>query len=209
MVRTIEKVTAFITRRREDGHNLLLIEHPYAGIQIPAGTVKATENPEQAILRETFEETGLTISSPPLLLDCQETYLAADEGFILPPSPVYARPDARSFNWICIQSGVQVEVLRKMEGFMQITYIEHDQVPNSNYVSMQITGWVSDDRVAQKVKRHFFHIKFEGVTESSWKIFSDHHTFTVFWAPIQELPVIIPPQDTWLKYLIETFDEEI
>jgi 8-oxo-dGTP pyrophosphatase MutT (NUDIX family) len=52
MVNTIEKVTAFVTREVESGHELLLFEHPNAGIQIPAGTVNPEETPEEAGRRE-------------------------------------------------------------------------------------------------------------------------------------------------------------
>ena len=34
-------------------------DHPEAGIQVPAGSVKEGERPEAAVLREAFEETGL------------------------------------------------------------------------------------------------------------------------------------------------------
>ena len=53
------KVFAYITH----GHRLLVFRHPAfpeAGIQVPAGTIKAGEHPEAAVLREAFEETGLT-----------------------------------------------------------------------------------------------------------------------------------------------------
>jgi 8-oxo-dGTP diphosphatase len=36
-----------------------------AGLQVPAGTIKANERPEAAVLREAFEETGL----PDLMID--------------------------------------------------------------------------------------------------------------------------------------------
>ena len=53
------KVFAYITH-----HNRLLVfVHPFApeaGIQVPAGTVKANERLEEAVLREAFEETGLS-----------------------------------------------------------------------------------------------------------------------------------------------------
>jgi 8-oxo-dGTP pyrophosphatase MutT (NUDIX family) len=52
------KVLAYITSR---GH-LLVFRHPAfpeAGIQVPAGTVEADEAPEEAVLREAAEETGL------------------------------------------------------------------------------------------------------------------------------------------------------
>jgi 8-oxo-dGTP pyrophosphatase MutT (NUDIX family) len=208
MVRTVEKVTAFITRQTKDGHQLLLLDHPNAGIQIPAGTVEAGETPDQAVLREVSEETGLTISSPSAYLGCQQTPLPFDQAIILPPATVFARPDLTSFDWIRIRSAVQVKVLQTMPEFTQITYIEYDQVPEPNFISMQITGWVPNEYLAQKRQRHFFYLKFEGDTPPRWDIFSDHHTFRLFWSHLDELPSIIPPQDAWLRYLTGYFNEE-
>ena len=59
MIRIKNKAFAYITH----GHRLLIFRHltfPEAGIQVPAGTIKAGERPEAAVLREVFEETGLT-----------------------------------------------------------------------------------------------------------------------------------------------------
>lgn len=53
-----EKVIAYITQ----GDRLLVFSHPFhpeAGIQVPAGTIKIGEPPEEAVLREAREETGL------------------------------------------------------------------------------------------------------------------------------------------------------
>ena len=53
------KAFAYITNR----NRLLVFVHPFApeaGIQVPAGTVKTNERPEEAVLREAFEETGLS-----------------------------------------------------------------------------------------------------------------------------------------------------
>jgi 8-oxo-dGTP pyrophosphatase MutT (NUDIX family) len=59
-----DKVFAYITHR----NRLLVFIHPFApeaGLQVPAGTIKANERPEAAVLREAFEETGL----PDLMID--------------------------------------------------------------------------------------------------------------------------------------------
>jgi 8-oxo-dGTP pyrophosphatase MutT (NUDIX family) len=53
-----KKAFAYITHRRR----LLVfehIDHPEAGIQVPAGTIAPGETPESAVLREAYEETGL------------------------------------------------------------------------------------------------------------------------------------------------------
>jgi 8-oxo-dGTP pyrophosphatase MutT (NUDIX family) len=50
---------AYITHH----HHLLVFRHPHApeaGIQVPAGTVEEHEQAEGAVLRETYEKTGLT-----------------------------------------------------------------------------------------------------------------------------------------------------
>ena len=43
----LHKVTAFILRRAPGGPELLLIQHPHAGIQVPAGTVEPGEDPKE------------------------------------------------------------------------------------------------------------------------------------------------------------------
>ncbi|HJO81935.1 MAG: NUDIX domain-containing protein [SAR202 cluster bacterium] len=54
----IDKAVAYITH----GDRLLVFSHvgmPEAGIQVPAGTIEPGELPEDAVLREAWEETGL------------------------------------------------------------------------------------------------------------------------------------------------------
>lgn len=53
-----EKVIAYITH----SDRLLVFSHPHhseAGIQVPAGTIEMGESPQEAVLREAQEETGL------------------------------------------------------------------------------------------------------------------------------------------------------
>jgi 8-oxo-dGTP pyrophosphatase MutT (NUDIX family) len=58
MPRTVRKAFAYITHK----DRLLIFSHPLqpeAGLQVPAGTMEDGETPEQAVLREAAEETGL------------------------------------------------------------------------------------------------------------------------------------------------------
>jgi ADP-ribose pyrophosphatase YjhB (NUDIX family) len=54
----VQKVVAYVIHTGR----LLVFEHvdePEAGVQVPAGTVRPGEDLRAAVLRETFEETGL------------------------------------------------------------------------------------------------------------------------------------------------------
>lgn len=57
-----QKVQAYITRDTDTGRQLLVFEHAdeEAGIQVPAGSINPGETPDQAVLRETAEEAGVT-----------------------------------------------------------------------------------------------------------------------------------------------------
>ena len=66
MVKPVKhKVFAYITH----SNMLLVFRHPFApeaGIQVPAGTLEPGESPEDGVMREACEETGLS----ELVLDC-------------------------------------------------------------------------------------------------------------------------------------------
>lgn len=65
MLKSVEKVLAYITRDKAGRKEVLVFEHhdvPSAGIQVPAGTVEPGEEVASALLREVFEESGLRLS---------------------------------------------------------------------------------------------------------------------------------------------------
>ncbi|MBN1978804.1 MAG: NUDIX domain-containing protein [Anaerolineae bacterium] len=201
----IEKVTAFVTRQREGERQLLLFEHPDAGVQIPAGTIEIEESPERAVLREAAEETGLTEFSALRYLGCAERELPAGQRVMARSTTVYARPDATSFDWAHLRRGIPVVLTgRSADGFTQVTYEELDRVPDPQYVTMCITAWVPDDALAGSQRRHFFLLAFDGQTDERWTVFTDNHAFTLFWASLTDLPEIVHPQDEWLDFLYKT-----
>lgn len=69
-MKTRRRVYAYVTSQK----GVLILqhpEHPEAGLQVPGGTVEAGESPEEAVIREVFEETTLAIMSRPALLGRQ------------------------------------------------------------------------------------------------------------------------------------------
>jgi 8-oxo-dGTP pyrophosphatase MutT (NUDIX family) len=198
----IEKVTAFITREREGERQLLLFEHPNAGVQIPAGTVEEGESPEQAVLREAAEETGLTGFSTLRYLGCVERELPEGQRIIAGSTKVHTHPEALGVNWAFLRRGIPVTLTgRRGGGFVQVTYEEFDRVPDPQYVTMCITGWVPDEVLADTLRRHIFLLAFDGQTDERWTVSVDDYAFSLFWAPLASLPEIVHPQDEWLEFL--------
>jgi mutator protein MutT len=62
-LRRVKKVTAIVLREGNDGPEVLLFDHPtgQGGMftQFPAGTIEPGETPEDAVIRELNEETGI------------------------------------------------------------------------------------------------------------------------------------------------------
>ena len=166
----LHKVTAFILRPTPGGPELLLIQHPHAGIQIPAGTVEPGEDPLAAARREAREETGLTDLPEPVYL--RSTAYPAPEGFIytLLPTPVYARPDPLSFNWAQFRSGLMVRLLRRQAGYAQVAFEEPDAYPETSYITYNITGWVPEHVLAEVQMRHFYRFDYNSPIPARWSL---------------------------------------
>jgi 8-oxo-dGTP pyrophosphatase MutT (NUDIX family) len=57
------RVFAYIIRKANDGHELLVFRHrdfPEAGIQVPGGGIEPGEEPDAAVIREALEESGVS-----------------------------------------------------------------------------------------------------------------------------------------------------
>ena len=207
MDRLIEKVTAFIMRSTSHGAELLLFGHPHAGIQIPAGTVEPGEAPEQAVVREAREETGLDALTLREYLGYTEDHFTGNHRLIREATRVYARPDPTSFDWAHFRAGLPVSLTGQHAGdFSQVRYEEWDRWPEPQYVTYAITGWVSDAMLCDTIKRYFYHLEFQGQTEERWGVNTDQHHFNLFWASLAQLPAIISPQDGWLEFLFKSQD---
>ncbi len=197
----LEKVTAFVTRRTASGCELLLFRHPFAGIQLPAGTVEDGEAAEAAARREVLEEAGLR----DVIVVRGLGYI--DEGqpgriFTARRTPVYARPDAGSFDWAEFRRGIAVKPLRQAAGFTHVTYEEWDRFPDRQYITYCITGWVPDDTLSPTQRRYLFHLEAPADGAATWTQPADNHEFQLFWAPLSALPPLIAFQQRWLDYVM-------
>ncbi|MBX2998231.1 MAG: NUDIX domain-containing protein [Caldilineaceae bacterium] len=202
---TIHKVTALITCRWAEEDYLLLFQHPFAGIQLPAGTVEAGEDVAIAARREAWEESGLTDLGPGVYLGHREEALPTGIVLMAETAIAYSRPDSTSFNWATIRNGIAVRVEREEAGFTQVTFEEWDRMDDPRYVSFRITGWVPTHTLCQRPVRHFFHFEVNADPSQRWTVETDHHRFQLFWAPLSALPQIVSPQADWPSMLSPRF----
>jgi 8-oxo-dGTP pyrophosphatase MutT (NUDIX family) len=198
----VGKVSALIVRPAGAGHELLLFQHAHAGIQIPAGTIEPGETPEQAVLREAAEETGLTQFSAPQPLGARDELLPDDQRMLAESTPLYTRPGCDHTYGLRLRSGIAVRLEREQGACVQVSYEEWDDPQGaSSPVSYRITGWVPAATLARGRRRHFFLLRYADPTPANWPVETDDHHFVLFWARLDALPAIVPQQAGWLAML--------
>ncbi|MCC6607160.1 MAG: NUDIX domain-containing protein [Anaerolineae bacterium] len=198
---TIHKVTAFITRSGRQGQpQLLLFQHPQAGVQLPAGTVDEGEVWETAVLREAFEETGLTQLTIHRYLGKIDNELAPGEAILNQDSHIFSQPDVQSLPFAPLFTRGMTFVVGERNGrFRHIIYQEYDQLPNPQTITLHIDGWLPEARLSWRKTRHYVHLHCHEKTADRWTLPSDRsHRFTPFWADLQPKPTVVQPQNRWL-----------
>lgn len=197
--RELQDVTSFIVRPRP--REVLLLRHPFAGIQFPAGMVEASETPEAAAVRAALDQTGVDGVGGPVPAGVTVEEVVGDGWLVAETTPVFFRPDERSPSWAILRRGVSVTSEREQGGFVQVTYEEVDRSPSPQYLTARITGWVAREALARVRRRCFFMLPFEAETPAAWSVNTGRDDWVLFWAPIDRLPALIAPQDQWIPYL--------
>ena len=202
---TVEKVTAFITRERPAGRQILLFQHPQAGVQLPAGTVDVGEGWETAVLREAHEETGLTQLTIHRYLGKIENELAAGEAILNQDSHIFSQPDENSLPFAPLFSRGMTFAVREQRGnFHHTRYTEYDQLPNPSQITLFIDGWLPGERLSWRKTRHYVHLHCHEEMADRWTLPGDrNHRFAPFWANLQPKPTIVQPQTRWLDDVYE------
>lgn len=106
-----EKVLCFVVR----DHQLLVFDHVPdggAGVQVVAGGVEAGESPDQAAMRELWEESGLTLAAPRYLTSYRwEAQLPDRFTRQVCHAYAFAAPDGLPDTWDHVEKGNDAEYL--------------------------------------------------------------------------------------------------
>jgi 8-oxo-dGTP pyrophosphatase MutT (NUDIX family) len=198
--RTLDKVTAFVTRENGDTKELLVFKHPTAGIQLPAGTVNIDEAPETTVLREVWEETGLQNVTIAGKLGTQESELPTDKRYILRPTKLFDAPsfDASSDGFVLFR-GHMINHVADHGQFSAVFHAEYNHNVKPPQLLFREDGYVRQSLLTRHLTRHFYHLPTHSPTPDTWTLQADGHLFTCFWTPLSPKPtLLIEPQQSWL-----------
>lgn len=199
--RVLQKVTAFITRQHPNKEKeLLVFQHPTAGVQLPAGTVERGESVEEAAYREVAEETGLTDVQLVQHIGATNTELTDGWHLFLESATLRAGPhsEAPSLHWV-FGRGSWCNVRNEEDGFAEIQYEELNQNLTPAKADIRFSGWVPADVLCNRLARHFYHFELVGDTEERW-VQQAERDFECYWTPLTPKPSLVQGQNEWLDF---------
>lgn len=207
----IDKVVAFVVRKKNNFSQLLVFSHPITGTQIPAGTVEENETIEKALLREVKEETGL--SKLKIIKKLGETlqFAGPNEAYLTQTLRCYSWPaQAAKRNGPLCNRGLLLQTFERKVGFTHVKYAEYDLNKEPPVLISELEGWLPSDTLTREIRRHFFLIKVEEETPEYWKTESDRgNIFQCYWVDVNAIPEMIGEQAEWVLQLDGVSLEEI
>jgi len=199
----IEKVSAFILRPGITRSEILIFEHPFAGLQIPAGTVETGETCDEAVIREIQEETGLRNIEIVQKVGEDQTFTEADEAILTQTMRCFSWPaQTAQRTGPLFTRGMQMKIFERKVGFTHINYEEYDLNQETPKLIEKVDGWLPSEFLTHEIQRHYYRIRVLEETQEIWSHFADRGlTFHLRWVPLDPKPNLIGGQIKWLDYL--------
>lgn len=180
------------------GHELLVFQHPDAGIQLPAGTVEPGEAFETAALREVEEETGLSNSRLISKLGSDITPLDSVKA-VFEETALMTGPSSEAERLALLPRGYWCRINGEQDEYSEVLYEEFNYNVDPPRVIVRYGGWVRSSTLAHRMERHFFHVEATGATQDRWvQRAEDRFDFECYWVPIVPKPDIQSPQQEWI-----------
>lgn len=199
----IEKVSAFILRPSASGPEILIFDHPYTGMQIPAGTVEVDETPENAVLREVREETGLKQLSIVEKVGVDHQFNSANEAILTQTMRCLGWPAATAQRiGPLFTRGMHLQTFERKVNFTHIRYKETDFNQTPAKTLLEVDGWLPSEFLTREFQRHFYVIACEEETKPRWSYQGDGGlTYFLRWVALEPKPQLSGNQIEWLRYL--------
>ncbi len=198
------KVTTCATSTGLSGQSLLVFRHPTGGVQLPAGSVELGEEPENAALRELFEETSIDRVELLERLCVLATDLGASNGVLSQSVVLSSSAACRDQEvGIALRRGLPVRVLAEEASASFICYEEFDYRVEQKAVISSGSGWVPTRVVARSLERIIFRARIERDGRSSWQHLADGQLLEIQWLPLRPKPALVEPQQGWLDCVYE------
>jgi 8-oxo-dGTP pyrophosphatase MutT (NUDIX family) len=203
-IKVVEKVTAFITRWQQEGPELLVFQHPLAGLQLPAGTVEIKEPLEEAVLREVAEEAGLVDVKIVTYLGSLESTLSGDEHVVLLTTKLFSSPayDSSSEGYM-LGRGLPVRVTSTIGKFSAVLCDPLDPHEQPPVRRSDVSGYLRSSVLGRHIQRHMFQLRPTTHMPDSWQIEADGHVLRFFWKTLDTRPRLNPIQAEWLDSFYE------
>jgi 8-oxo-dGTP pyrophosphatase MutT (NUDIX family) len=197
----VRKATAFITRDTSKGREVLVFEHPQAGIQLPAGTVEDGETFEEGALREAYEETGVKNLSIVQPLGIIEDDFTGETRRMLIDAPLLEAPNSAPTEHI-FERGLYVSVGETRDGY---TFVKAHAKLDPYYPFPGISGWVASEAIQPHHSiRHLFQLQTPDALPDAWEHLAEgKYDFRFFWVNANDNPNLVNLQQSWWDTAID------
>jgi 8-oxo-dGTP pyrophosphatase MutT (NUDIX family) len=186
----MDKVTAYITRQKATGADELLVFQPAnVGVQVPAGTVEPGESFDDAVVRETHEETGLADLPPARLLGSVLEPLT-DQRALLEDVTLLRGPGVEADPGFRLPRAYWLRVSDRVDGYAEVVVESYNHHVKPPVLLQRFSGWVPVDLLATHMERHFYHFALTGPTPDRWEVEDNGERYECYWVSLMPMPVI-------------------
>jgi 8-oxo-dGTP pyrophosphatase MutT (NUDIX family) len=184
MTQRVDKTTCLITRLADGVDELVVFDHPSAGVQLPAGTSLPGEDPSNAALREGWEETGIPgLVVRAKLKELVESVASSRRGWLAADVVVDDQTFARG-RLATVIDARDDELLVEVAGKR---------------------GWIAADAFADEVVRHVLQLESDVSMPSEWWVVTpdgEGLCWRCRWVPLHSELALVDGQAHWVTDVI-------
>ena len=157
------------------------------------------EVPSDAVMREVYEETGLTEVELLEDIGIEHCTMRDDERVVLCTIPTRTAPtNTATLVDLHLRRGIYVRELSRANGYAEVAYEDWAIVNGEHQVNQQIKGWIPETAVTSHVERHFYHVRALESPDRPWNCFAEgRYQFHLYWQDIHKATNLLSFQEVW------------